>query len=155
MRAVSTKVRPMGVVPELDVAELERSVNFYAGLLGFSVVFERPTERFVYLALDTVQVMIQEAAGPGRRFRTAPLEHPYGRDINLQAQVVDIDALHNRVRSGGADLLLPLEERWYNVNVATPGGRWTQTGPTTAGNRQLVIADPDGYLWRFFSPLQA
>ena len=36
------------------------------------------------LERDGVELMIQEAAGPGRRFRTAPLELPYGRGVNLQ-----------------------------------------------------------------------
>jgi hypothetical protein len=46
-----------------------------------------------------------------------------------------------------------MEERWYDVDVLAPSGRWDSPGPTAAGNRQFVIADPDGYLWRFFSSL--
>jgi hypothetical protein len=46
-----------------------------------------------------------------------------------------------------------MEERWYDVDVLAPSGRWDSTGPIAAGNRQFVIADPDGYLWRFFSSL--
>ena len=46
-----------------------------------------------------------------------------------------------------------MEERWYRVDVAERGGRWQTTGPTEAGNRQFVLADPDGYLWRPFRDL--
>ena len=46
-----------------------------------------------------------------------------------------------------------MEERWYRVDVAEPGGRWTTAGPVEAGNRQFVVADPDGYLWRPFRDL--
>lgn len=46
-----------------------------------------------------------------------------------------------------------LEERWYQVDVAQAGGRWRRSGPTAAGNRQFVLADPDGYLWRPFTDL--
>lgn len=53
----------------------------------------------------------------------------------------------------GVDIVVPLEERWYRVDVAESGGRWQTTGPTEAGNRQFVLADPDGYLWRPFSDL--
>jgi hypothetical protein len=46
-----------------------------------------------------------------------------------------------------------MEERWYRVDVTNPGGRWVSSGPTEAGNRQFVVADPDGYLWRPFRDL--
>ena len=48
---------------------------------------------------------------------------------------------------------MPIEERWYRVDVAESGGRWQVKGPTEAGNRQFVLADPDGYLWRPFRDL--
>lgn len=38
-------------------------------------------------------------------------------------------------------------------DVALSAGRWTTEGPTEAGNRQFVVADPDGYLWRPFCDL--
>ena len=65
------------LVPELDVADVHVSLGFYVGVLGFQVVFERRAERFAYLALDGAELMLQEAEGPGRRFRTAPLERPF------------------------------------------------------------------------------
>lgn len=68
------------LVPELDVTELATSLRFYAGVL----------ER------NAVELMIQEAAGPGRRFRTGPLEPPCGRGVNFQLRVEDIDAVHAR-----------------------------------------------------------
>jgi len=46
-----------------------------------------------------------------------------------------------------------MEERWYEVNVVRAAGRWTRGGPAQAGNRQFVVADPDGYLWRPFCDL--
>ena len=59
-------------------------MRFYAGVLEFRTLFERPAERFAYLERNGVELMIQEAAGPGRRFRTAPLEPPRGRGVNFQ-----------------------------------------------------------------------
>ena len=73
----------MVLVPELDVRALEASLNFYAEVLEFRILFERSAERFAYLEHDGVELMLQEAAGPGRRFRTAPLESPYGRGVNF------------------------------------------------------------------------
>jgi catechol 2,3-dioxygenase-like lactoylglutathione lyase family enzyme len=141
------------LVPELDVTDLDASLSFYAGVLGFRPLFERRAERFVYLALDAVELMVQEAAGPGRRFRTAPLEPPHGRGVNFQLRVDDVAAVHARAVDAGFAIVVPMEERWYRVDVAEPGGRWQTPGPMEAGNRQFVVADPDGYLWRPFRDL--
>ncbi|WP_273185913.1 VOC family protein [Hyphomonas adhaerens] len=34
------------LVPELYVSDLAQSLDFYCGALGFSVVYQRPEERF-------------------------------------------------------------------------------------------------------------
>lgn len=130
------------LVPELDVEDLDRSLAFYIGVAGFRIKFGRPEERFAYLDRDGAQLMLEEAAGPGRRFRPAPLEHPYGRGINLMIEVGDIDTLHARIAVAGlCEIVIPLEERWYRENEIENG------------QRQFVVADPDGYLLRFFTDL--
>jgi uncharacterized glyoxalase superfamily protein PhnB len=58
-----------------------------------------------------------------------------------------------RAIDAGAEIVMPMEERWYRVDVVQPGGRWQTVGPTEVGNRQFVVADPDGYLWRPFQDL--
>jgi catechol 2,3-dioxygenase-like lactoylglutathione lyase family enzyme len=129
------------VVPELDVTDLERSLAVYVDVLGFRCHVRRPEEAFAYLIRDDVHLMLEEAAGPGRRFHDAPLEHPFGRGINLQIRIADVDALHARIVAAGLTMPIPLEERWYRHD------------DTELGNRQFVMADPDGYLLRFFSDL--
>jgi catechol 2,3-dioxygenase-like lactoylglutathione lyase family enzyme len=129
-----------GLIPELDVSDLAVSSEFYARL-GFGLAYDRPDEGFAYLERGTVHLMLQAAAGPGRRFRTAHLERPYGRGINFQIEVEDIAAVHQAVVAGGHKPLVPLEERWYRVQ------------DHEVGNRQFVVADPDGYLWRPFEDL--
>ena len=141
------------LVPELDVTDLATSMRFYVEVLEFRMLFERPDERFAYLERDGVELMIQEAAGPGRRFRTAPLELPCGRGVNFQLRVDDVDAVLARAVEAGVSIVAPIEERWYRVDVAQSGGRWQVKGPIEAGNRQFVLADPDGYLWRPFRDL--
>jgi len=129
------------LTPELDVAELDRSLAFYVGVIGCAVVFERPEERFAFLGLEGVYLMLEEAAGPGRRFRTAPLEHPYGRGVNFMIDVADVDSVHSRVQAAGCTIVIPLEEQWYRQNQME------------SGHRQFVVADPDGYLLRFSTSL--
>ncbi|MBK5288391.1 MAG: VOC family protein [Acidimicrobiia bacterium] len=143
------------LIPELDVRDLSTSVRFYVEVLEFRMLFERPHERFAYLERPGAELMIQEAAGPGRRFRTAPLEAPHGRGINFQLRVTEVDAMMTRAVDAGAEIVVPMEERWYRVDVEQPGGRWPTAGLSEVGNRQFVVADPDGYLWRPFQDLGA
>jgi hypothetical protein len=89
---------------------------------------------------------LQDADGPGRRFRPAPLAHPLGRGINLQIAVPDVDHIHHVVVDAGLTPGLAREERRYDVEVVTRAGKWNRVGPTQTANRQLVAEDPDGYL---------
>ena len=132
---------PPRIIPELDVSDLEDALAFYVGVLGATVRHERPEHRFVYLDLEGAHLMLEEAAGPGRRFRTAPLERPFGRGLNLQIQVADARAIHRSVEAAGYEPLVPLEERWYRADAIE------------RGNLQFVVADPDGCLLRFFTDL--
>jgi catechol 2,3-dioxygenase-like lactoylglutathione lyase family enzyme len=129
------------LTPELDVSDLQTSLAFYVDTLGFRICFERPEEGFAFLERDGACLMLESATGPGRRFRTAPLDHPYGRGVNFQIEVDDVDALYERVVHSGLTPLIVLEERWYRQD------------DRESGNRQFVVADPDGYLLRFFSDL--
>ena len=129
------------LIPELDVSDLDRSLAFYVDVIGFKVLYARPEERFAFLDLAGALLMLEEAAGPGRRFRTAALERPYGRGVNFQIETANVDALHERVRKAGIEIAIAIEELWYRRDEVE------------LGNRQFVVADPDGYLLRFFSDL--
>ena len=75
--------------------------------------------------------------------------------MNLQILVTDVDKTYATVIAAGIDPLIELEERWYDVDIVTPSGRWASTGPMKAGNRQFVVCDPDGYLLRIYTSLGA
>ena len=72
--------------PSLTLPISRRSVSFYVDVLGFSVRFERPEERFAYLTRGPVHLMLEQADGPGRRFRTAPLEYPFGSGMTFRSE---------------------------------------------------------------------
>jgi catechol 2,3-dioxygenase-like lactoylglutathione lyase family enzyme len=129
------------IIPELDVSSLEDTLAFYLDILEFRVRYERREEGFVMLQREGVQLMVQRADGPGRRFRLAPLERPYGRGVNLQIAVSDVEGLYGRVVEDGRVPVLPMEDRWYEIDGHS------------RGHRQFVVADPDGYLLRFFQDL--
>ncbi|NTJ42782.1 VOC family protein [Agrobacterium larrymoorei] len=130
------------LVPELAVSDWHKSRTFYCDLIGFHVVYERPEEGFTYLALGDAQLMIDQI-GAGRTFEQdgAPISFPFGRGMNLQLSVPSLDPVLERLKLARIKLFLPLEEKWY------------RKGETEAGNRQFVVADPDGYLIRPFESL--
>ena len=129
------------LTPELDVTDFPAALKVYVEVFGFSVLFERLEELFAYLDLEGAHLMLQQASGPGRRFRTGRLERPYGRGVNFQIRVADVGAIYNRTERAGLLIIVPMEERWY------------RQGRMERGNRQFVVSDLDGYLLRFFSDL--
>jgi catechol 2,3-dioxygenase-like lactoylglutathione lyase family enzyme len=129
------------IVPELYCSDIGQSLSFYLGVCGFEILFERPEERFAYLSRDAAELMLEQPTDTDRTFLAAVPEYPYGRGMNLQIEVGDIDMLHERVVASRSHILLPLEERWYRV------------GDVELGHCQFVVMDPDGYLLRFFRDL--
>src|SRR5437870_5324680 len=99
------------LVPELYCSEIERSLRFYTQVLGFTVLFARPEDRFAYLERDGAQLMIEQSVG--RSFLADELAYPYGRGVNLQIEVADVESLYTHVRAAGTPIYLPLEDRWY------------------------------------------
>ncbi|MEM7661535.1 MAG: VOC family protein [Pseudomonadota bacterium] len=132
---------PPALVPELYVTDLNRSLGFYGDILGFNVLFRREAEGFAYLERESAHLMLEELDSASRKFMTAEMSPPFGRGVNLQIRVADIDELYQRVISAGFEFVVDLEDRWYLQLEFEPG------------NRQFVVADPDGYLLRFYSDL--
>jgi lactoylglutathione lyase len=133
-------MRPL-LVPELHCGDLDESLAFYVGLLGFRILYDRPEDRFAYLDRGGAELMLEEYAPGARMLARAPFERPYGRGINFQIQVEDADALHAAVVAAGLPLFLPMEERWYRRDN------------TEIGTRQFIVEDPDGYLLRLHHDL--
>jgi catechol 2,3-dioxygenase-like lactoylglutathione lyase family enzyme len=126
------------LVPELLVSNHAASRDFYVGIIGFSVRYERPAEKFSYLDLGGAELMIEEETD---FWATAPREKPYGRGINLQIEVDALAPILARLEAAGVALFRPVEEAWY------------RSGDTYSGNRQFLVQDPDGYLLRMFEDL--
>jgi catechol 2,3-dioxygenase-like lactoylglutathione lyase family enzyme len=129
------------LVPELAVTDWRKSCSFYVDLIGFEVLYERPDEGFCFLTLGAAQLMIDQI-GTGRTFDCeTPLIPPLGRGLNLQLRVPDVLAILTRLALAGHPLVLPVEEKWYRRD------------DHEVGNRQFLVADPDGYLLRPFEDL--
>lgn len=108
--------------------------------VGCTVLYGRPGDGFVYLALPGgAELMLDSSAS----WETAETIPPFGRGVNLQIEVPDVRATHRRlVETGeGHRLFRPLEAAWYRRE------------DHEVGNLQFLVQDPDGYLLRFFSDL--
>ena len=130
------------LVPEFAVSNFCASKKFYCAVLGFECEYERPEEGFAYLNLGGAELMIDQI-GEGRTFDDGhlPEAYPFGRGLNVQIQVADIQPLLQALDACGHPLFLGPESKWY------------RKGSVEVGNRQFVVADPDGYLLRFFNDL--
>ncbi|AQZ51415.1 Glyoxalase-like domain protein [Martelella mediterranea DSM 17316] len=126
------------LIPELGVRDLAQSLEFYVGLIGFSVAYDRPEEGFAFLELGAAQLML-DAIGTGRTIGDE--ESALGGGINFQLEVRDFDGIVARLAKAEWPLVLGPEERRYR----TPNGE--------RGQRQLWVRDPDGYLLRPFQPI--
>jgi len=129
------------LVPELCCTNFARSLAFYTDVLGFTVRYQRPEERFAYLDREGASLMIEQSVG--RAFLAAPPAYPYGRGVNFQIEVDGVSELYARVIAAGSSIYLSLEEKWY------------RRGTEEVGNHQFIVLDPDGYLLRFFQDLGA
>lgn len=130
---------PARLVPELVCRDLTASRRFYVGILGFRVLFERPEDRFVYLEREGAELMLDQLSEES--WLTAETAVPFGRGLNLQIAVSDVDALHARVLAAGIVPFRAIEEAWYRAD------------DHHLGNRQFLVQDPDGFLLRFFQDL--
>jgi catechol 2,3-dioxygenase-like lactoylglutathione lyase family enzyme len=140
MTAQHTPELEPALVPELLVTSIGRSIDFWCGLCGFELRYSRPEERFAYIALGSAHLMLEEI-GAGRNWITAPLDAPLGRGINLQISVADAAATGAALVSGGVELFMQPETKWY------------RTGDREVGVLQFLVTDPDGYLIRFQSSI--
>lgn len=133
-------MKPIGLVPELYCSDLQKTLDFYVGILGFEIVYERKDEGFAYCKKGNAEMMFEQL-GESRNWITGELEHPYGRGINFQIQVQSVKLLHDVIHAHNITPFLAPEEKWY------------RKGEVMLGQQQFMVKDPDGYLLRFYQDL--
>ena len=122
------------LIPELSVSSLRDSLNFYVGILGFKVEYEREESRFAFLSFQGIQIMLEEV---NDTWKTGVLEHPFGRGVNFQIEVKSIKPLFKSLKRSKYPIFQELADNWY------------RKGNLLLGNREFLVQDPDGYLIRF------
>jgi lactoylglutathione lyase len=121
------------VVPNLIVADIDRSTAFYRDVLGFSVVTTVPDQApfvFVWLQRDDVSVFLNAQAAALEDLPHLDAQRIGGTAtlyVTIDGTAPDdgIDALHSAI-AGQCPVVLPLKTQFY-------------------GMREFAVADPDGY----------
>jgi catechol 2,3-dioxygenase-like lactoylglutathione lyase family enzyme len=128
------------LVPELHVDDLERSLAFWRDACGFSIVFRRQEERFVFMERGRAQLMLCQRHA---RYETGAMDHPLGQGAMFQIYVADLEPL-----------LAALEKIHWPL-YEEPRQAWYRAGTRENGLHQFMVQDPDGYLIMFAHRLGA
>ena len=129
------------MTPELVCTNIKQSLEFYVGVLGFQIQYERPEEGFAMLERQGSRIMLDELREGKRSWLSGALEYPFGRGMNFQIDTTDATGLYEKAKSSGAKIILELEEKWYRAD------------DMLLGNRQFIVLDPDGFMLRFAEDL--
>lgn len=122
------------LIPELSVTDISASKQFYTDVLGFHIEYERPEDKFAFLSLGDAQLMIEQING---HWDTGRLEYPFGRGINFQIDIEDVDGLVAKAKDKG---IVPFKDTFIS-RYECDGERYIE--------KEVLIQDPDGYLLRF------
>ncbi|MFP7226508.1 VOC family protein, partial [Priestia filamentosa] len=102
----------------------------YLDILGFQLIYERIEDQFAFISLNGAQMMIEQCNG---HWQTGKLEYPYGRGINFQIEIENIEILLENLKKHNIPLFRDLMTNCYS--------EFTQ--------KEFIVQDLDGYLLRF------
>ena len=122
------------LIPELTVTDLEKTKRFYMDVLHFKIEYERPEDRFVFLSLENSQMMFEQA---NDTWSVGRLEYPFGRGVNFEMTVSDVDTMYKHIIDSGITPFRELKLSHY------------RSGDGDIVQKEFLIQDPDGYLLRF------
>ena len=122
------------LIPELSVTDINKTREFYVDILGFKICYERPEDKFIFVEKDGNQIMLEQI---NDSWNVGKMEYPFGRGINFEMTISDVDAVYERIEKAGIKLFMKMEIKDY------------ECGNETVHQKQFLIQDPDGYLLRF------
>ena len=120
------------LIPELVVSNINISRDFYVNMLGFKVEYEREEDKFIFLSLGNIQLMLEE----GSRDELSQMEYPFGKGINFTFGVGNVDELYSKFKTKKNLLKRDIEVREFRVN------------DEIIYVKEFSIVDPDGYFIR-------
>ena len=122
------------LIPELSVSDINKTREFYVDILGFKICYERPEDKFIFVEKDGNQIMLEQI---NDNWNVGKMEYPFGRGINFEMTISDVDAVYERIEKAGIKLFRKMEVKDY------------ECGNEIVHQKQFLVQDPDGYLLRF------
>ena len=122
------------LIPELSVSDINKTREFYVDILGFKICYERPEDKFIFVEKDGNQIMLEQI---NDNWNVGKMEYPFGRGINFEMTISDVDAVYERIEKAGIKLFRKMEVKDY------------ECGDEIVHQKQFLVQDPDGYLLRF------
>ena len=126
----------ISLIPELSVINIDESKRFYIDILGFKLEYERIEDKFAFLSLGDIQIMIEEVNG---YWNTGELKYPFGRGINFQMEVPSVEEIRKNLVKNNIELFRDITISEYECN----GEIILQ--------KEFLVQDLNGYLLRFCS----
>lgn len=127
------------LTPNLLVSNVEQSLAFYEGVLGFARGMTVPEQSpFVFASVTSgpVEIFFNDRQTVSKESpQMAGLAFGGGNTMFIELAGGTIDGLHDQIRSR-AKIMMPLVTQWY-------------------GMREFAIADPDGYVITFAERVEA
>ena len=120
------------LIPEFIVSNIDISKDFYVNMLGFKVEYERKEDKFIFISLGNIQLMLEE----GSKEELSQIEYPFGKGINFTFGVDNIDELYSKFKIKKNLLKRDIEIREFRVN------------DEIICVKEFSIIDPDGYFIR-------
>lgn len=119
------------MVCELYVQDIVVSLEFWCEILGFTIAYQRPEERFVYLERrDGAQVMLYQ-----------PNEKPTARSaVNFEPKAM------LQIFVGSLSPIILAVEKYEWPLLREPEDVWRRWGDRMGGKREIRLSDPDGNL---------
>lgn len=122
------------LIPELSVSDINKTREFYVDVLGFKICYERPEDKFIFVEKDGNQIMLEQI---NDNWNVGKMEYPFGRGINFEMTISDVDSVYERIEKAGIKLFRKMEIKDY------------ECGNEIVHQKQFLVQDPDGYLLRF------
>ncbi len=121
------------IAPELFVRDIDASLRFYVEQLSFRTV--RRESGFAVVALGGAHLLLATPDESVPAMGSWLASGPRGVGLNIRIMVDAVDALYQLASDRGATVIQEIDDRVY-------------------GLRDFIIADPDGFLLRFASPIE-
>jgi len=80
------------LIPELVVSNINISRDFYVNILGFKVEYEREEDKFIFLSLGNIQLMLEE----GSEEELSQMENLLKRDIEIREFRVNDEIIYTK-----------------------------------------------------------